>query len=118
VKSFSGKTALLPGITAHPTPGHTLVIAMWRQRREHRVLGRYCSLCFGAISKPEITVAYDVDANAAAAQRKTVCESGSIPIAGAHLPFPALDTFGQQIKVMPGCQWITAGVNSKGFIAM
>jgi len=67
---------------------------------------------------PEITVAYDVDANAAAAQRKTVCErKHPILVAGAHLPFPALDTFGQQIKVMPGCQWITAGVNLK-FIAI
>jgi len=63
---------------------------------------------------PEITVAYDVDANAAAAQRKTVCErKHPILVAGAHLPFPALDTFGQQIKVMPGCQWITAGVIPK-----
>lgn len=37
VKSFSGKTALLPGITAHLTPGHTptllVIAAMWRQAR-------------------------------------------------------------------------------------
>jgi len=62
--------------------------------------------------KPEITVAYDVDANAAAAQRKTVCRAEASNFS-RHLPFPALDTFGQQIKVMPGCQWITAGVNLK-----
>jgi len=41
--------------------------------------------------KPEITVAYDVDANAAAAQRKTVCErKHPILVAGAHLPFPGV----------------------------
>jgi len=35
------QTTLLPGITAHPTPGHLLVIAaMWRRSKgEHRVLG-------------------------------------------------------------------------------
>jgi len=33
--------AILPGITAHPTPGHLLVIAaMWRSKgRRHQVLG-------------------------------------------------------------------------------
>jgi len=69
--------------------------------------------------KPEITVAYDVDANAAAAQRKTVCEAEASNFGSRRtFAFPALDTFGQQIKVMPGCQWITAGVNPKGFIAI
>jgi len=51
-------------------------------------------------------------------QRKnSLREEASILVAGAA-PLPALDTFGQQIKVMPGCQWITAGVNLKGFIAI
>jgi len=71
VKSFSGKTALLPGITAHPTPGHTPGHSCYGGKQGASSFGRYCSLCFGAISQPEITVAYDVDANAAAAQRKT-----------------------------------------------
>jgi len=76
---------------------------MWRQGREHRVLGRYCSLCFGAIPKPEITVAYDVDANAAAAQRKTVCErKHPILVAGAHLPFPGWTPSGSRSRLCLG----------------
>jgi len=87
---------------------------MWRQA-EHRVLGDIVHFASVQFPNPEITVAYDVDANAAAAQRKNSLRERKHPIlvAGAHLPFPALDTFGQQIKVMPGCQWITAGVNPK-----
>jgi len=71
---------------------------------EHRVLGRYCSLCFGAIPKPEITVAYDVDANAAAAAAKQFARQASNFGSRRTFALSALDTFGQQIKVMPGCQ--------------
>jgi len=38
-------------------------------------------------------------------QSRSILNFGSSDIC----PSPALDTFGQQIKVMPGCQWITAG---------
>jgi len=77
---------------------------MWRQNKGESIefwaiLFHFASVQF---PKPEITVAYDVD-NAAAAQRKTVCErKHPILVAGAHLPFPALDTFGQQIRLCLG----------------
>ena len=45
------------------------------------------------LPKPEVTVAYDVDANAAAAQRKKQfarAEASRSLVAGAHLPFPGV----------------------------
>jgi len=76
-KSFSGKTALLPGITAHPTPdtpGHSCYVAA-SKGESIEFWGDIVHFASVQFPKPEITVAYDVDANAAAAQRKTVCES-------------------------------------------
>jgi len=75
VKSFSGKTALLPGITAHPTPdtpGHSCYGGKQGESIE------FWAILFTLLRcnfPTKITVAYDVDANAAAAQRKTVCEA-------------------------------------------
>jgi len=54
--------------------------------------------------KPEITVAYDVDANAAAAQRKTVlrAEASRILVAGAHLPFRRWTPSGSRSRLCLG----------------
>jgi len=97
-----------------PHPDTLLVIAAWRQARAR-------ASSFGAILFTLLRCNFPTQKLQLLMMSMPMLlrhnakqfASGSIPIlvAGAHLPFPALDTFGQQIKVMPGCQWIT--VNPK-----
>lgn len=96
LRSFSGETAILPGITAHPTPGHTPGHSCYVAASRGESIEFWGDIVhFASVQfpKPEITVAYDVDANAAAAQRKEQfarAEASRILVAGAHLPFPGV----------------------------
>lgn len=96
LRSFSGETAILPGITAHPTPGHTPGHSCYvvESRGESiEFWGDIVHFASVQFPKPEITVAYDVDSNAAAAQRKKQfarAEASRLLVAGAHLPFPGV----------------------------
>jgi glyoxylase-like metal-dependent hydrolase (beta-lactamase superfamily II) len=96
LKSFSGKTAILPGITARPTPGHTPGHSFYLVESRGESI-EFCGdlIHFGSLqfANPEITVVYDVNANAAAEQRKkqfTRLEGSRRLIATAHLPFPGV----------------------------
>jgi glyoxylase-like metal-dependent hydrolase (beta-lactamase superfamily II) len=96
LKSFSGETAILPGITAHPTPGHTPGHSFYLVESGGESI-EFCGdiIHFGSLqfANPEITVVYDVDANAAAEQRQkqfTRLEESRRLIATAHLPFPGV----------------------------
>jgi glyoxylase-like metal-dependent hydrolase (beta-lactamase superfamily II) len=96
LKSFSGKTAILPGITAHPTPGHTPGHSCYVAESRGESIEFWGDIVhFASVQfpKPEITVAYDVDKDAAAAQRKKQfarAEASRLLVAGAHLPFPGV----------------------------
>ncbi len=96
LKTFSGETALFPGITAYPTPGHTPGHSCYVVTSKGESIEFWGDLVHFAsvqLPKPEITVAYDVDANAAAAQRKKQfarAEASRILVACAHLPFPGV----------------------------
>jgi glyoxylase-like metal-dependent hydrolase (beta-lactamase superfamily II) len=96
LKSFSGETAILPGITAYPTPGHTpghsfyLVESGGESIEFCGDIVHFASLQF---ANPEIAVVYDVDANAAAKQRVKQfarIEKSRHLVATAHLPFPGV----------------------------
>ncbi len=96
LKSFSGETTILPGITAHPTPGHTPGHSFYLVESGGESI-EFCGdiIHFGSLqfANPEIAVVYDVDANAAAEQRKkqfTRLEESRRLIATAHLPFPGV----------------------------
>ncbi len=96
LKSFSGETTILPGITAHPTPGHTPGHSFYLVESGGESI-EFCGdiIHFGPLqfANPEITVVYDVDANAAAEQRTkqfTCLEESRRLIATAHLPFPGV----------------------------
>ncbi|MBD2069555.1 MBL fold metallo-hydrolase [Leptolyngbya sp. FACHB-671] len=96
LEMFSGETTILPGITALPTPGHTPGHSFYVVESRGESI-EFCGdiLHFGSIQfpNPEITVAYDVDANAAAEQRarqfSRLAESRRL-VATAHLPFPGV----------------------------
>jgi glyoxylase-like metal-dependent hydrolase (beta-lactamase superfamily II) len=94
LKSFSGETAILPGITAYPTPGHTPGHSCYVATSKSNIIEfwgdivHFASLQF---ANPEIAVIYDVDGNAAVEQRIQQfarLEASRRLIATAHLPFP------------------------------
>lgn len=96
LETFSGETAILPGITALPTPGHTPGHSFYVVESGGESI-EFCGdiLHFASIqfANPEITVVYDVDANAAAEQRSQqfirLAASRRL-VATAHLPFPGV----------------------------
>ncbi len=96
VKTFEGRTQLFPGITAVPTPGHTpghsfYLIESHGQQLE--LLGDIVHVASVQFPDPQITIVYDLDSVAAAAQRKTQfarLASERRLVAAAHLPFPGI----------------------------
>ncbi len=111
LKSFSGKATLLPGIMAHPTPGHTPGHSFYIAASKGESIEFWGDIVhFASVQfpKPEITVAYDVDANAAAAQRKEQfarAEASRLLVAGAHFPFPGV---GHIRAANQGYDWVPA----------
>ncbi len=84
------------GITARPTPGHTpghnfyVVESGGRSIEFWGDIVHFHSVQF---PNPKITVIYDVNSNAAAAQRSkqfTCAEKSRRLVAAAHLPFPGV----------------------------
>ncbi len=96
LRPFSGKTEIMPGITAIPTPGHTPGHSFYlveSKGEQIEFLGDI--IHFGSVQfpKPEITVAYDVNSPAAAAQRIkqfAQAEKSRRLVAAAHLTFPGV----------------------------
>ena len=85
---------VLPGITAVPTPGHTPGHTAWLLESDGDSL-----LIWGDVvhfpqlqfTNPEVSVAYDLDSQAAAVARRRVLDmvaADGIPVAGVHLDFP------------------------------
>jgi glyoxylase-like metal-dependent hydrolase (beta-lactamase superfamily II) len=69
LKSFSGETAILPGITALPTPGHTPGHSIYLVESGGESIEFWGDILhFASIQfpNPKITVVYDVNSNAAA----------------------------------------------------
>lgn len=96
LKPFSGETSILSGITALPTPGHTPGHSFYRVESKGESIEFWGDILhFGSVQfpKPEITVVYDFDSTAAAAQRATqfidAAKSRQL-VAAAHLPFPGV----------------------------
>jgi glyoxylase-like metal-dependent hydrolase (beta-lactamase superfamily II) len=96
LRSFSGMTEILPGIAAYPTPGHTPGHSCYVVESRGEIVEFWGDIVHFAsvqLPKPEITVTYDVDKDAAAAQRKKQfarAEGSRLLVAGAHLPFPGV----------------------------
>lgn len=95
-KPFEGDTDLVPGVkalAAHGhTPGHTFFVA---ESRGQRLVfwGDLVHLAAVQLPTPSVTVAFDVDNKAAAAERKTalaaLAKSGDL-VAAAHISFPGI----------------------------
>jgi glyoxylase-like metal-dependent hydrolase (beta-lactamase superfamily II) len=109
LKPFSGETVILPGITALPTPGHTPGHSFYVvESRGDRIEFWGDIIHFASVQfpKPEITIVYDVDPNAAAAQRAKQfarAETSRHLVAAAHLPFPGVGHIRAENK---GYTWV------------
>ena len=96
LRSFSGETTIFPGITTHPTPGHTPGHSSYVASSKGESIEFWGDIVHFAsvqLPKPEIAVTYDVDRDAAVAQRKKQfarVEASRLLVAGAHLPFPGV----------------------------
>lgn len=94
--TFSGRTEVLPGITAIPAPGHTPGHAVYRVESKGESItfvGDLVHVEALQMAQPAITVAFDVDQPAAAKQRIALFGEFAAQrelIAAAHLPFPGI----------------------------
>jgi glyoxylase-like metal-dependent hydrolase (beta-lactamase superfamily II) len=102
---------VLPGITAMLRPGHTPGHTNWLiESGGERILlwGDIVHLASVQMPHPEATLVFDVEPTLARASRERVLEfsaSGSLVVAGAHLPFPG---FGRIERAGKGFQFLAA----------
>lgn len=95
-KPFDGDTELVPGVRAQAarghTPGHT-VYTVESNGQKMVLWGDLMHVGAVQFAEPSVTIAFDTDAKAAAAQRKKVfaaaAEAGHW-VAGSHLAFPGI----------------------------
>jgi glyoxylase-like metal-dependent hydrolase (beta-lactamase superfamily II) len=95
-KPFDGATELVPGIRVQPTPGHTAGHSFVVVESEGQKLVLWGDLIHAAAVQfphPEVTIAFDSDSAAAAAQRwKAFAEAAreGYLVGAAHISFPGL----------------------------
>lgn len=96
VKPFTEKSEILAGVTAIPTPGHTPGHAFYRVTSRGETIEFWGDIIHvGPVQfrHPDATVAFDIDQDAARAQRRDrfaeEADSGQLT-AAAHLSFPGL----------------------------
>jgi glyoxylase-like metal-dependent hydrolase (beta-lactamase superfamily II) len=96
VKPFTRQSEILPGVTAIPTPGHTPGHAFYRVASRGETIEFWGDIIHvGPVQfpHPEATVAFDIDQDAARAQRlkrfAQEADSGQLT-AAAHLSYPGL----------------------------
>jgi glyoxylase-like metal-dependent hydrolase (beta-lactamase superfamily II) len=83
-----------PGVSVHPTPGHTPGHTAWRIASgsdQLLIWGDVIHLPGIQFAIPDASVIYDLDSRAAAVARRRVLDIVSadrIPVAGVHLDFP------------------------------
>lgn len=110
-KPFDGATQLVSGVSAVPayghTPGHSVYVV---ESQGQRLVVWGDLMHVGAVQFPEpaVTVSFDVDSKAAAAERaKKYAEAAKAGywVAVAHLPFPGIGHLRADGK---GYDWIPA----------
>lgn len=96
VKTFSGATQLFPGIRSIPSPGHTPGHSFYALESKGEKLVFWGDLLHVAevqLPNPGVTIVFDVDPTAAAAQRKQAFADaikGRYWVAGDHVAFPGV----------------------------
>lgn len=96
LKPFEGDTELVPGIKAVNTPGHTPGHSVYSVESKGQKLVLWGDLMHMAAVQfpdPSVTIQFDNDSKAAAAQRKKAyadAAKNGYWIGSAHLPFPGI----------------------------
>jgi len=96
LKPFAAESEILPGITAIPTPGHTPGHSFFRVESEGEIIDFWGDIMHVGLiqfSRPEVTITFDVNQDAARAQRLEQFETAASErrlSAVAHLPFPGI----------------------------
>jgi glyoxylase-like metal-dependent hydrolase (beta-lactamase superfamily II) len=108
-KPFEGDVDLVPGVKAHPAPGHTPghTVYVVESRGQRLVLmGDLIHVAAVQFPDPSVTISFDSDSKAAAAARKQefsdAAKAGDM-LGGAHLQFPGLGYLRAEGK---GYRWI------------
>ena len=115
VKAFSGSTDLFAGIRAVAAPGHTpghTIYAIESKGEKLLLWGDLMHFAAVQFPEPQITIAFDTDSPAAAAQRiKAFADAaqGRYLVAGAHLPFPGIGRLRADGK---GYAWVPVDYNA------
>ena len=95
-KAFEGDAEIVPGVKAVATHGHTPGHAIYAVESKGQKLVLWGDLMHVAavqFPKPEVTIQFDTDSKAAAAQRKKAFADAAkvgYLVAAAHLPFPGI----------------------------
>lgn len=104
LKTFSGKTELVPGITAHPayghTPGHT-VYTVESKGEKLMLWGDLMHVAAVQFDKPSVTIQFDTNSKAAmAARQKAYADAakGGYLVGVTHVSFPGLG----HLRTAPG----------------
>jgi len=108
---FDGDTDLVPGVKAQAsrghTPGHSIYVV--ESKGQKLVLwGDLMHVAAVQFAEPAVTIQFDTDSKAAAAQRKKAyaeAASQGYWVAGAHLSFPGI---GHVHAQGPGYRWVPA----------
>lgn len=110
VRPFRGSTEILPGLTATEHPGHTPGTAFYTLTSKGQTIHFIGDVVHvGAVQfpRPDVTMTYDIDEDAARAVRKDAfarfAKEGAL-VAGPHLQFPGV---GRLREVSPGSyEWV------------
>jgi glyoxylase-like metal-dependent hydrolase (beta-lactamase superfamily II) len=94
-KAFNGDTELVPGVKAVAAHGHTAghsIYVIESQGQKLVLWGDLMHVAAVQFPEPQVTIAFDTDSKAAAAERKKgyadAAKQGYL-VASAHMPFPA-----------------------------
>lgn len=108
---FSGPTQLFPGVMGLPTPGHTPGHSFYRVESEGEAIefwGDIVHIGPVQLPRPEITITFDVDQDAARAQRTRQFKAAARErklIAVSHFNFPGI---GHLRAASKGYEWVPA----------
>lgn len=114
-KPFSGDTALVPGIRAVATHGHTAghsVYVVESQGQKLVLWGDLMHVAAVQFAAPSVTIQFDTDAKAAARQRQKAfadATKNGYWVAGAHLAFPGIGHIRSEGK---GYAWVPANYSA------
>ena len=114
-KPFDGNTELVPGVRAIATYGHTpghTIYAVESQGQRLVLWGDLMHVAAVQFPEPSVTIRFDTDSKAAAAQRKTQYADAAKRgywVAASHLPFPGIGHLRADGR---GYDWIPANYHS------